>query len=199
MIRVKSHWFKGGRGRTPQELAGAAAIIIWRIALNALKNMRNADFSIAADAQFFTFLAEFLIFLIQLADRIAYRHLNAEERAIFTTALANRVGEHLSENQSELLGGAASAIKADFIALLNLRAEDYAHYEYEKDSGGFSFIRCLGNNMQPVVDERDKSWVMDQIMAIEAPDAIATLEKAMPGLLELEPGRSAARGSLGGE
>jgi hypothetical protein len=192
-MRVKSHWFKSGRDRTPQELAGAAAFIVWRIGENALKSLRSADFDIAADAQYFAFLAEFLIFLVQLADRIAYRHLNAEERATFTSALANRVGATLSENRSELLGGAADAIKADFIALLNLRADDYANFEYEKDKDNFGFVRCLGLSLEGVMDERDRNWVTDQVMAIEAPEAVATLERAMSGLLELEPRRRTAR------
>ncbi len=197
-MRVKSHWFRVGQDKSPQELAGAVAFIVWRIGQNALKSLRSADFEIAIGPQYFSVLSEFLIFLVQLADRIAYRHLGEEERAAFTIALANRVGDNLAENQAELAGGELRARKAEFIGRLNLRADEYAHYDYQKGAGNFSFIRSLGLFLQEVVEPRDQAWVTDQVMAAEAPEAIATLEKAMSGLLELEP-RRAARGSTSGE
>ncbi len=198
-MRVKSHWFRSGRGKSPQELAGAAAFIVWRIGQNALKNMRRAGFDIAVGAQYFAFLAEFEIFLVHLADRIAYRHLGEDDRIAFTTALANRAGENLAENQADLMGGEAAMHKAAFIARLNERADEYAQFEYEKDGANFSFIRGLGLFMQDVVGERDRHWVTDQIMAAEAPEAISTLEQAMRGLLELEPARPSRRADAGGE
>ncbi len=197
-MRVKSHWFKSGGDHSPKELAGAVAFTIWRIADNALKQMRQAGFDIAVGEQYFAFLAEFLIFLVQLADRIAYRHLDAEARVAFTIELANRVAETLADNRREWLGGEPAADKAAFITKLNERADEYANYEYQKDTENFSFIRALGLFMQEVVDEKDRVWVTDQIMAAQAPEAIATLERAMSGLLELEPKRP-RRPSAGGE
>src|SRR4030065_1082504 len=102
-MRIKSHWFKSEREKTPQEIAGALAFTIWRIADNALKNTRKADFEIAIGPQYFSFLTEFLVFLIQVADRIAYRQLPSEVRFELTSALANRVAETLAENQSRLM------------------------------------------------------------------------------------------------
>ncbi|HEY5993715.1 MAG TPA: hypothetical protein VIU46_03845 [Gallionellaceae bacterium] len=198
-MRVKSHWYRAGRDKSPQELAGAAAFNIWRIGQNALKNMRSAGFEIAVGAQYFAFLSEFLIFLVQLADRIAYRHLDEEGRAAFTTELANRVGDNLAENQAELMGGELREHKAAFIAQLNLRGDEYAQYDYQKGAENFSFVRSLGLFMQDVVDETDRQWVTDQIMAAEAPEAIATLEKAMSGFLELEPRRPSRSANSGCE
>ena len=40
--------------------------------------------------------------------------------------------------------------------------------------------------MREVMDEKDKTWVVDQIMAIEVPEAVGMLEKAMTGLFEEE-------------
>jgi hypothetical protein len=181
-MRVKSQWFKGDRARTPEELAGAAAFIVWRIAENALKSMRNADFGIAVGAQYFSFLSEFLIFLVQVADRIAYRRMGEEARVAFTGTMANRVGETLADNQSRLLGGTAAEHKADFIDSLNRRAGEYAEFEYGETGPSFSFLRHLGYVLQEIMDDRDRYWVTDQAMAIEAPEAVETLEKAMRGL-----------------
>jgi hypothetical protein len=105
-MRIKSKWFNEGREKTPKELAGAVSFIAWRIAENALKNTRRADFDVAVGVQYFDFLSEFLIFLVQVADRIAYARFTAEFRQAFTTELANRVAETLAGNQSEWLGGA---------------------------------------------------------------------------------------------
>jgi hypothetical protein len=193
MIRIKSQWFKEGREKTPQELAGAVAFNAWRIAEHALKNMRRADFDVAVGVQYFAFLAEFLIFLVQVADRIAYVRFTPEIRQAFTTELANRVAETLAGNQGNLLGGAVSEYKGVFIERLNRRAGEYAECEYGIDGPSFSFMRYLAHCMLDVVDERDKNWVIDQMMAIEAPQAVEMVEKAMRGLLETEPKRRPAR------
>jgi hypothetical protein len=199
-MRVKSQWFKSGRSKTPLEIAGATAFILWRIALNALNEMRSAGFDIAVGPQYFSFLSEFLVFLVQLADRIAYRHYGEEERIAFTTELANRVGENLAENQVNLMGAAAmSAYKTDFIDRLNLRAAEYAEFSYESGASNFSFLRQLGNCLEQVVDERDRRWVTDQVMALQAPEAVETLEKSMRGLLGLEPKRQRTKRGAGGD
>ena len=188
-MRVKSQWFRDGKARTQQEIAGAAAFIVWRIGENALKSMRNADFDIAIGTQYFSFLSEFLIFLVQVADRIAFRRLSGEGRVAFTGMLANRVGETLADNQSRLLGGTAPEHKAVFIERLNRRAGEYAEFEYDESGSNFSFLRHLGYVLQEIMDERDRNWVTDQVMAIEAPEAVETLEKAMRGLFGDEPKR----------
>ncbi len=198
-MRVKSHWFKSGRTKSPQEIASAVAFISWRASDHALKSVRRAGFDIAVGAQYFNFLSEFLIFLVQLADRIAYRHFSEEDRIAFTTAAANRAGEILADNQAEYLGADLRASKADFIARLNAHADEYAMFEYEKGGENFSFIRALGLFLQDVMDERDRKWVTDQVMAIEAPEAVRTLEKAMADLLELEPRAARGRGHTSGE
>jgi hypothetical protein len=182
-IRVKSSWFKGDRKKTPQEVAGALAFIIWRISDNTLKNVRKADFDIAIGDQYFAFLSEFLIFLVMIADRIVYAQLSAEDRIEFTGALANRVAEHLAENQSEWLGKPVREYKDIFVDRLNQRAGEYADFHYTGVETSFSFILYLGQSMRDVMDEKDKTWVVDQIMAIEVPEAVAMLEKAMKGLV----------------
>ncbi len=193
MIRVKSRWFKTGRKKTPQEIAGALAFITWRISDNALKHVRKADFDIAIGDQYFAFLSEFLIFLVQVADRIVYTQLDAQARFDFTTALANKVAVHMAENQAEWLGKPVSEYKQIFIKHLNQRAGEYAEFEYSGVDTSFTFVRYLGHCMRDLVDEKDKAWVIDQIMATEVPDAVDMLVKAMTGLFDdsSKPPRSA--------
>lgn len=185
-IRVKSSWFKGDRKKTPQEIAGALAFTIWRISDNTLKNVRRADFDIAIGEQYFAFLSEFLIFLVQVADRIVYTQLSEQDRFDFTSALVNRVAEHQAENQSEWLDGPVREYKDRFVDRLNQRAGEYADFHYTGVDTSFTFVLYLGQCMREVMDEKDKTWVVDQIMAIEVPEAVAMLEKAMSDLFEAE-------------
>ena len=197
-MRIKSHWFKNHQ-RTPQELAGALAFVIWRIGDNALKNTRNAKFEIAIGTQYFSFLIEFLIFLIQVADRIAYRRLSAEDRLVFTSALANRVAETLAENQSRLIGNSIEKHKQHFIDKLNQRAGEYAEFDYGSDGPEFAFTRYLGFSMREVMDEKDSNWVVDQMMSVAAPEAVEMVEKTMRDLFETEPGQPRSRKTVSGD
>ena len=197
-MRIKSRWFNEGREKSPQEIAGAMAFVIWRIGDNALKNTRKANFEIAIGTQYFAFLSEFLVFLIQVADRIAYRQLEAEQRFAFTSALANRVAETLAENQSRLMASNASYDKQQFINKLNQRADEYAEFDYGSGAN-FSFLRYLGYCMHEVVDEKDATWVVDQMMSIAAPEAIEMVEKTMRELFETEPRQPRARKASSGD
>src|SRR5947207_10965706 len=105
-MRVKSRWFKSEQEKAPRQVASAAAFIVWRVSLNALKRMRTARFDIDAGPQYFAFLNEFLAFLIAIADRIAYARLAPDARVEFTTGLAYRVGGILDVKERDMLGSA---------------------------------------------------------------------------------------------
>jgi hypothetical protein len=186
-MRIKSSWFKPGREHTPEELAGAISFVIYRIADNALKNTRKANFEVAVGAQYFAFLTEFLIFLIQAADRIVYRRLSEEARFSFISTLANRVAETHAENESRLLGGELAACKQHFIDQLNQRAGEYAEFGYGENGPDFFFTRYLAYCMDEVMDEKDSGWIIDQMISIEAPEAVEMVEKTFRGLLESKP------------
>ncbi|MDO8350951.1 MAG: hypothetical protein Q7S94_07345 [Gallionella sp.] len=186
-MRIKSHWFKAGRQHTPEELAGAVSFTVSRIADNALKNTRQAKFEVAIGPQYFAFLAEFTVFLIQVADRIAYQQLSAEDRHTFTSTLVNRVGDTYAENQSRLQGGELSACKQRFVDQVNQRAGEYADFDYGADGPSFHFSRYLGFCMEQVMDKQDSFWIIDQMMSIEAPKAVEMTEKTMRDLFESEP------------
>jgi len=198
-MRIKSHWFKSDREKTTQEIAGALAFTIWRIADNALKNTRRAHFEIAIGAQYFAFLTEFLVFLIQVADRIAHRQLSADDRFAFTSTLANRVAETLAENQSRLIGDSIAEHKQHFIDKLNQRAGEYADFNYGIDGPEFAFTRYLAFCMREVMDEKDVEWVIDQMMSIEAPEAVDMVEKTMKNLFAKEPPQTRIRKVTSGD
>ena len=207
-MRVKSRWFNSERPKTLGEIAGAGAFIVWRIAQQALVNMRRADFEIHPGPKYFDFLSEWLVFLIQIADRIVYERIGAQRRFEFTSALANRVGEILADNRDDLLGAAPGAHRGDssktaFIDLLNLRSIDYADFRFDGTTTDFGFRRYLADQLTHAVGERDSVWVHDQVMEIEVLQAVDLVRKAMANLFDDAPapgGRSGTRGAaLGGD
>jgi hypothetical protein len=187
-MRVKSHWFKAERPKTPEEIAGAAAFIVWRIGQNALATMRKAGYELPPGAPYFAFVAEFLIFLVLAADRIAYARGDAAWRVAFTTALANRVGAILADNESELLGAAdAAVIKRQFIDRVNAAAVAYADCAWHDDGPSYDFLRCLGHRVADGMEEAERTWAIAQVIDVQAPEAAATLARAMAGLLDATP------------
>jgi len=196
-MRVKSTWFNEARTKGAGEIGSAMGFIAWRIAQNALKSMREADFDIDPGPQYFEFLGETLVFIVMVADRIAYQRI-APGREEFTNALANHAAGTLAENQARLLGaGDEAAIKAAFIDLVNRRFGEYAEFAYRADGPDFVFLRYFASLLAEFMPEKDRRWTHDQVIAIEAPEIVATVEKGMKGLLGLEPKR--ARRATAGE
>jgi len=198
-MRIKSQWFKDGKAKTAEQSASVVAFITWRLAQNAVKQMRAAQFDIDPGPQYFAFLEEFLVFLIQVADRIAYGQLAGTYRAEFTAALVIRVAEILEENQDALLGSPAErSYKSQFIALFNELSNDYATMGYTEAGPDFAFLRILGYRVMHIMIKKDQTWVIDQIMAIEAPQAVADIKKGMQGLFDSTP-RPERRERISGE
>ncbi len=197
-IRVKSTWFRPGRPHTPEEVAGALAFITWRVAQNMLKSMRRADFDIDPGPQYFDFLAEAVIFAIQVAWRLAYPRFDDAGRLAFMTALAHRTGEELAENRSRLLGDLdPAAIKAAFIDLLNRRNGEYAEFGYGPEGPDFGFLRYFATVVAELMPAKDRRWTWDQVMAIEGPEAAAMIAKSVAGLFDETPRRPRRAASAG--
>jgi hypothetical protein len=191
-MRIKANWFKPGASRSPEDVAGAAAFIVWRIAANALATMRKAGYAIDPGPQYFAFLNEFLQFLAIGADRIAYARGDDAWRVAFTTAIVHRVGEILAENESDLLGTKTPAeIKRQFVDGFNALAVEYAGVGWTEEGPAFDCLRLLGHRVAELMNERDRSWAVAQVIEVEAPNAAATLQRGMAGLVD--PARRAQR------
>ncbi len=66
-MRVKSKWSNKGRERTLDEVGGAAAFILWRIAQQGLLNLENEGFQTETRSQRMDVIAEFLAFLVVIS------------------------------------------------------------------------------------------------------------------------------------
>lgn len=201
-IRIKSQWFRQGTARSPQQTASAMAFITWRVAQNMLAQMRTAQFDIDIGAQYFGFTREVLVFLIQAIERMASVHMDAAQRGAFMVALVQRVAQILQENEDRLMGPPAPGQPShydSFIDQYNALCDHYADFGYGARGPDFAFTRYLGHRIEALMPQKDRLWVVDQIMAIEVPDAVQMLQGAMRDVLSTEPraprrGRSGATG-----
>jgi len=208
-MRIKSRWFKAGAERGPDEQASAAAFIVWRVAHQMLKRMRGAQFDIDAGAPYFAFIREVLVFLVALTDRIVHGRLDPDARAAFVVALVRHLARTLQENEVDLLGppaAGATAYADSFIDLVNEVSRHYAEFGADpqaRDDGlgfqpDFGFVRYLGRRLEPTLPDKDRRWVLDQVMAIEAPEAIGVVRRSLRDLYDPTPKR-ARRAALSGE
>jgi hypothetical protein len=206
-IRLKSQWFKSDKPKTPEENAGAMGFIAWRVARQMIGRMRSAGFDIDIGDPYFAFMREALVFVVAVVDRIAHARMDAESRQRFTTALVLKVAEYVQENEGEYLAAVAPGAYADrFIDLFNEVQGHYAEFGADAattaDEGftpDFAFYRYLGHRLEPVLPEKDRRWVLDQVMATEAPEAVETVQRAMRNLYEQGDRPRRRRASMSGE
>lgn len=206
-LRIKSQWFKAGAEKTPEQQASAVAFITWRVAQQMLKRMRSAGFDIDPGPAYFGFMREVLVFLLVVVDRLAYEGFAPEVRQRFVAALVLRVADFLQENEGDLLGAAEGDSWADrFIDQFNVLQAHYAEFGADPQAApeagfvpDFAFYRYLGHRIEPGLPEKDRRWVIDQVMAIEAPDAVEIVRSAMRNLHDPTPRTPRRRASMTGE
>ena len=207
-MRIKSQWFKSDGPKSAEQQASAMAFIVWRTSLNMLKRMRGADFDVDAGTPYFAFMREVLVFLIAVVDRIAYLRMIDAERVAFTTAMVRHCADTLADNENDLLGPRADGQSSQdsFIDLVNEVVNHYAEFGadtviVEPDASftpSFGFMRYLGSRLAPTLPAKDQHWVLDQVMASEAPEAVEVVQSAMRNLLSTEP-RKPRRAGVSGD
>lgn len=182
-VRIRAHFHAAGQPRPMAELAGVVAVLAWKLAIDAINRMRQADYDIDIGRPYFDFVCEFTIFLAHSADRIAYRELDAAARIEFTTALAKRLSLLVEENFGVFLPEMATGEPARHVLdLFNRRGADYAEFDYTAQGPDFGFRRYFAACLREGLPEKDRLWVVDQAMDIEAPAALKALEKTLAGL-----------------
>ena len=198
-LRIKSQWFRGAGERTPEQNASALAFTAWRVARHMLARMREAGFDIDAGPAYFGFMREVLVFFLAGIDRMAYARLDADDRRRFTSALVLRTADILRDSEADLLGPVEGADYAErFIDQFNTLAVHYADFGWSDDEGpDFAFVRYLGSRLEATVPEKDRRWVIEQVMASEVPEAVAMLQGAMRGVFSTEPRRARCEGVSG--
>jgi hypothetical protein len=180
-VRVKSRWSKKDKTHSVEEIAGALAFIIWRIATNGVLSMENADFQTETQRQRLEIIAEFLAFAIHVADRMTIERFDEEQRLRFMTELAQKCAKHMEDNKRDVIG--PGEYRQAFIDLLNQRMADYAEFDYSAEEGpSFGMKRFFGDKVKQCFNAEDQKWVSSQVIDIEVPEIMTHLKRATPNL-----------------
>ena len=73
-----------------------------------------------------------------------------------------------------------------FIDVLNERMGDYAEFSFSDGQPGYAFKRYLGEKVTDSMGPKDRKWISDQVMEIEVPDMLKSLNKGLGDLANAE-------------
>jgi len=184
-LRLKSFWHDSDTERTADELGGALAYISWRLAKDKAINLHGKDFIYDDDQQRLDVIVEYLIFQLQIVDRLGLLRyeLDTDQRRKLIGALARKLAEHVQENCEELLG--PDNYVKPFIDKLNARGSEYSELDYSENGPSYPFMRHLGFEIQQIMGaERENRWVIDQVMDQDGIEVHQQLTRAMDNLFD---------------
>ncbi len=184
-IRLKTKFRKKGP-KTLEDRASVVASNIWRIAQESARHMEKEGYPLGDDPQVAAVLTEFMAFLIHMADRIVYGQISEEERARFVIALGSNLTRVVSANLTEFVGREGGTYKAQFVETVNARLRDYSEFEFQGQNPSYAALRYLGEKISQAMAATDNKWVLEQVMDIEAPDALKTVKKLVAEVLGIK-------------
>lgn len=181
-LRIKSRWWNDASERSLGEIASALAAIAWRLGMDKAINLHCERFVYRDDAQRLAVIQEYLIFLIQIADRLAHARLDDEDRRTLVVATVRKTLGHVQDNSQDLLGPGDYA--GPFVERLNRRSDEYAEYAMADDGPSYPFLRHLGYEIQTLMGtDPQNRWVIDQVMDKDGWEAYKAFAKAFRDLL----------------
>lgn len=179
-MRIKSRWKDQNRERSIEEIGSALAFIDWRIAGNVVLNLENEEYQVDTYLQRLQIIIELLAFLVSVTDRLAYEYLTDEQRRDVITGTALHLKRIVNDNSRDLEADFGS----QFIDTLNARMGDYARFGFTDQKPDFDYLHYLGTQISAIVGPRYQTFILDQVMEIEGPEAVKTLRK---GTIDLFP------------
>jgi hypothetical protein len=181
-LRVKTVWFReAGKQRPARAVASVLASTIWRLSERTVDGLSKADYDILTPERGLRIIGEMAAFLLHMSDRMVYGRLAEAERGILIQSTAIRLADLVVENIRALVADDGFDYRANFIDMLNRRGADYASFDCDPARPSFQVLRHLALAIREVMVEADRHWVADQLMEIQAPEALGTLQKTIDG------------------
>lgn len=181
MARLKAKWNQKNRERTPEQIASAIGSNVWLLAADGCLNLENEGFETSTHSQRLDVITEYLAFSLHLVDRMTYGELDENERTRFINALGVCLANLVQDNRVDANG--PGEYRTAFVELLNQRMDDYSECRYDAETGpGFSLKRMLGNHVMEVMGKKDKKWIPDYVIDVEAPKIVKGINRVMHGM-----------------
>jgi hypothetical protein len=191
VVPVKTRWRKTGE-RTLAERAGVIGANLWRVSLEIFKHMEKEGFRFGSDRMTTEVIAEFIAFVVQLADRAVYGKLSEADRAALIGAVVGHLAATMENNQRDLVGPGDH--RKAFIDLLNARFGEYAAFEYAGAQPGYACLQFFAGRVADAMAGGDNKWVVEQMIDIEAPEMLRFVGKLIEQTVEQgNPGPPPAR------
>ena len=189
-VRIKSRWHDKSRPKSLEQIAGAMGFNIWKMASTTANKMYNDGFNFRDNAQLLDVIGEYVIFLLQLTDRMAYEQLDGEDRQQFTSSVARHLIGSMVENRIEELG--PGDYQAPFIDKLNQRLDAYSEFSLVDGNPSYPMLRYLGDQVEALMGGTQNKWIKETVMEVVAPELIKTLKRGIDPLLASREGEESA-------
>lgn len=181
MARIRTKFHNKQKSQSVEAIAGAMGMNIWKLASGTANKMYSDGFNFKNNSQLLDVIGEFVMFMLQLADRIAYDELSAEGRGRFTQALAAHLIQTMVDNQIEELGG--GDYQGPFVERLNQRLDSYSEFSAIGGNPSYQMLRYFATSVDAVMGGEDNKWVLETVIEVEAPAVIKPLKEGMAKLL----------------
>jgi hypothetical protein len=74
------------------------------------------------------------------------------------------------------------------IDTLNARGADYGEFDFPGGQPSYAALRYLGDKMAEAMAGTDNKWVIEQVIEIEAPEAVKTIRRLVHEVLGIQLG-----------
>lgn len=181
-MRAKSRWNKPGKAHTPEAIASVLNAVAWNAATHSVLEMEKGGLQADTQLQRLTVIAEFMAFLVHVADRLAAIRMDVDERGRFINALGVQAADLMAGNLADLQS--PGDYRASFIDTLNERMSEYAEFGFSEASGpDIGFLRGFGRHVTVAMGPHDQRWILEYVMEVAAPESIEILAKTVRNLL----------------
>ncbi|MEK6663451.1 MAG: hypothetical protein AABY73_06250 [Pseudomonadota bacterium] len=182
-LRIKTTWFRKDAGRAEDETASVLALTFWKMASKAVDDISKADYDIVNPGRGFGIIAEMGAFMLHIADRMLFDRVDETRRTALIGATGVKLGEFIATNIHDLLNDDNDTrdYQEEFLDFLNRRSEDYSSFEFPPDEPNYAIKRYLANVMRERMESHDQTWIIDQIIEFQAPEAIENVAKLING------------------
>jgi hypothetical protein len=171
---VKTRWRKKGP-RTLADRAGVIGTNVWKISVEIFRHMEKEGFKFGSDRLVTAVIAEFIAFLVQLADRAVYGKLSEPDRATLLGEVARHLAATMENNQLDLLG--PGEYRKPFIDLLNTRGAEYAEFACPGGEPDYACLRFFAAQVADAMAGSDNKWVLEQVLDVEAPEMVRLMKR----------------------